>query len=144
MQLALQRSQAIVDNISDAVITISVQRLVEWFNRAAASIFGDMPTEVLGGHVSMMKTGFHRKRHDGYRLRLQRTAEPRIIGRPRDLEARRKDGSVFPMNLSVSEIACAGRITDIGLTAIKINLQGQELGSTVRLRCPIQIRDKAP
>lgn len=115
LQLALQRSQAIVDNIGDAVITISEQGLVELFNKAAASIFGYGPTEVLGCHLSMLMTGFHREGHDGHLLRSQTPTEPRTIGTPRDLEGRRKDGSVFPMNLSVSEIAHAGRITYIGL-----------------------------
>ncbi len=112
---AAEHTQAILDHIVDAVITISEHGLIESFNQAATAVFGYSADEAIGCNVSMLMPQPHRGQHDGYLAHYRKTSEARIIGSPRELEGQRKDGSVFPMNLSVSKATRAGRNTFIGL-----------------------------
>jgi len=112
---AAQHTQAILDNMVDGVITISVQGIMESFNRAASTLFGYMPEEVLGHNVSMLMPEPHKSQHNGYLLQHLQTGVNRTVGTPREMEGRRKDGSLFPISLSVSEISRAGQTTFIGL-----------------------------
>ena len=73
------------------------------FSRSAEQLFGYTADEVVGQNVSMLMPSPHAARHDGYIERYLRTGERRIIGIGRIVEGRRKDGSVFPMELAVGE-----------------------------------------
>jgi diguanylate cyclase (GGDEF)-like protein/PAS domain S-box-containing protein len=108
-------TQSILDNMVSGVVTVDAQGLIQSFNAAASGIFGYALDEVLGHHVAMLLPKAHRDRHSGYLQHFRSTDEARIIGQTHDLEGERKDGSVFPMNLSVSQISRAGRPTIIGI-----------------------------
>ena len=110
-----QRTQSILDNMLDAVVTINAQGLMESFNLAACTIFGYTVDEVLGRNVSLLMAEPHRSRHDGYLQRYQATGVARVVGVSREVEGMRKDGSVFPISLSVSKVEFAGKVTFIGL-----------------------------
>ncbi|MFO1193335.1 MAG: PAS domain S-box protein [Rhodoferax sp.] len=108
-------TQAILDNVVDAVITINRDGVIESFNRAATSIFGYRPVEVIGHNVALLMADHDRQHHDAYMRHHLDTGESRVIGKVREMQARRKDGQVFPISLAVSRIAHLGQMTYIGL-----------------------------
>lgn len=98
---ALLRS--ILDTAPDAIITIDPRGIIQSFSNAAERLFGYAPADVIGHNVKILMASPHREAHDGYLERYRRTGEKRIIGIGREVEARRKDGTIFPMELAVGE-----------------------------------------
>ena len=120
-------TQAILDNVGDAVVTIDEQGLIESFNMAACAMFGYRAEEALGQNVAMLMPQLHRSQHDGYLAHYQGTGEARVIGRSRELQGQRQDGSLFPMTLSVSRVQRSQRTTFIGLIVdITVRRQAEE------------------
>ncbi len=103
LQLSELRWQAILDTARDAIICIDRAGGVSLFNRAAEQIFGYTADEVVGQNVRMLMPPPYREEHDGYLSTYQATGVPKAIGRIREVQAQRKDGEVFPIELSVSE-----------------------------------------
>jgi two-component system sensor kinase FixL len=102
--------EAILDNIVDGLIVIDGRGIVQSYNKACERIFGYAPPEVVGKNVSMLMPERHSVNHDRYVDNYVKTGDAKIIGIGRELEGRRKDGSTFPMDLSVAEIRSeAGR-----------------------------------
>jgi PAS domain S-box-containing protein len=103
-----KRAQALVrsliDTTQDAVISIDRQGRITLFNPAAERIFGYTLTEVLGKKLQMLMPEPYVSEHNSYIARYEQTGEPRAIGRIRTVAARRKNGEVFPIELSVAEI----------------------------------------
>ena len=110
-------SQAILDNVINAVITINEAGFMESFNLAASAMFGYTANEAIGSNVSLLMPQPHKDQHDSYLAFYRRTGEARIIGKPRELEGQRKDGSVFPMTLSVTKVALNGRVSFVGVVS---------------------------
>lgn len=100
---------AIIENAIDGIITIDDRGIIESINPAACKLFGYTIEEVIGKNVSMLMPQPDSDRHDEYIARYQRTAEPHIIGKGRDVKGLRKDGSMFPFRLGVNEVKTAGR-----------------------------------
>ncbi|MFO1427784.1 MAG: PAS domain S-box protein [Steroidobacteraceae bacterium] len=96
--------QALLDATVDAVVVIDCRGHVEVFNRSAERLFGYRADEVVGRNVSMLMTDRDRGSHDAYMDRYRSTGVPHIIGIGREVDARRRDGSVFPVFLSVGQI----------------------------------------
>ncbi len=103
------RLKAVIDTATDGIITISTRGIMESVNTAAAELFGYDPSEMIGQNVRMLMPEPHHSDHDGYLHNYLETRKPRIIGIGREVEGKRKDGSVFPMRLSVSEVDLADR-----------------------------------
>ncbi len=85
----------------DAVIVIGGDGRMQRFNPSAEAMFGYRSAEVLGENVSLLMPEPFRSEHDGYLRSYRQSGVPRIIGIGREVEARRRDGSVFPVDLSV-------------------------------------------
>jgi two-component system, LuxR family, sensor kinase FixL len=96
--------ETILDNIVDGLITIDARGIVQSYNKACERIFGYAAAEVLGQNVNMLMPNPYAARHDNYLSNYMSTGEAKIIGSGREVEGRRKDGSVFPVDLSVAEI----------------------------------------
>ena len=103
LQLNELRWQAILDTARDAIICIDRKGEVTLFNRAAEAIFGYAADDVLGKNVRMLMPEPYTDEHDSYLANYHATHAPKAIGRIREVQARRKNGDVFPIELSVSE-----------------------------------------
>jgi two-component system sensor kinase FixL len=101
--------KAIIDNAIDGIITINDEGVIESINPAACNLFQRLPAEVIGKNVSMLMPPPDRDQHDEYIHRYQRTGNPHIIGKGREVMGLKKDGSVFPFRLGVSEVQFSGR-----------------------------------
>jgi PAS domain S-box-containing protein len=112
-EMALQESEvrmrAIFENAVDAIITIDERGIIDRLNPAAVRLFGYEPEEAIGKNVSMLMPSPHREQHDGYLSHYLQTGEKRIIGKGREVEGQRKDGSTFPMDLAVAEMHIGDR-----------------------------------
>ncbi len=98
------RLRSILDTAPDAIITIDERGIVQSFSTAAEKLFGYAAGEVIGHNVNKLMAAPHRENHDAYIARYLRTGEKRIIGIGRQVEAQRKDGTVFPIQLAVGEV----------------------------------------
>jgi len=96
--------QSILDTVPDAMIVIDERGIMQSFSSAAERQFGWTAAEVIGRNVDILMPEPYRNAHDGYLLRYRQTAERRIIGIGRVVVGERKDGSTFPMELSVGEM----------------------------------------
>jgi PAS domain S-box-containing protein len=96
--------QAIWNSAFDAIITIDGRGIIESANRAAELMFGYSAAEFIGRNVAVLMPTPYRENHDAYLQRFHETGEPRILNSPRELLAKRKDGSTFPIDLSVTQV----------------------------------------
>jgi len=101
--------RSILDTVPDAMIVIDEQGLMQSFSSAAERQFGWTAAEVIGKNVSMLMPDPYRTQHDDYLDRYMTTGERRIIGIGRVVVGERKDGSTFPMELSVGEMISGQR-----------------------------------
>jgi two-component system sensor kinase FixL len=102
--------QSLMQTTQDAVISIDRQGRIVLFNAAAEEIFDYSPAEVHGQPVQMLMPEPYASEHDSYIERYERTHEARAIGRIRMVAAKRKNGEVFPIELSVTEVRMAGEV----------------------------------
>jgi PAS domain S-box-containing protein len=98
------RMRAIVDNAAEGIVIINQRGVIESFNRAAGRIFGYNPDDIIGGNVAILAPASIRDQHDGFLARYLQTGEGNIVGEGREVEGRRRDGSIFPMHIAVSEV----------------------------------------
>ncbi len=102
---AARHTLTILDNMLDGVLTISRTGLIETFNKAACGIFGYGANEVLGRNVGMLTPEAYIGERDPHYL----------VGKPREMLGKRKDGTVFPISLAISKVARAGRPTFVAV-----------------------------
>jgi two-component system sensor kinase FixL len=101
--------QSILDAVPSAMVVIGEEGVVQSFSPSAERLFGWAAAEVVGRNVAMLMPNPYRDAHDGYLARYRRTGERRIIGVGRVVVGERKDGSTFPMELSVGEMRSGER-----------------------------------
>ena len=95
--------QAIVDTAVDAIIAIDELGFIRSINRAGETLFGWRSEELIGKNVRMLMPDPFASEHDGYLKNYKRTGKPKIIGIGREVIGLRRDGQIFPMELSVGE-----------------------------------------
>jgi two-component system, LuxR family, sensor kinase FixL len=96
--------KSILDTVPDAMIVIDERGLIQSFSAAAERLFGYSAGEIAEKNVKLLMPAPYREEHDRYLGRYLRTGERRIIGVGRVVVGQRKDGSTFPMELSVGEM----------------------------------------
>jgi two-component system sensor kinase FixL len=108
LELNERRWQAVLDTAPDAIISIDEDGRITLFNQTAQAIFGYTAEEVIGSNVSILMPPPYRDEHDQYLANYRQTGVPQAIGRIREVEARRKNGEVFPIELAISEARVTG------------------------------------
>lgn len=103
------RLESILNNIVDGLITIDERGIVQSYNKACEKIFGYTAAEVQGRNVKMLMPQPYSANHDQYLANYQETGKAKIIGIGREVEGRRKDGTSFPLDLSVAEVKVGSR-----------------------------------
>lgn len=101
---------ALIDATQDAVITIDQQARIVVFNPAAERIFGYSESEVQGKKVNMLMAEPYASEHDHYIKHYETTGEKRAIGRVRTVAGKRKNGDIFPIELSVAPVAFGEKV----------------------------------
>src|SRR3546814_9090957 len=100
--------RSIVDTVPDAMVVIDEDGTVRDFTPAATCMFGWQAHEAIGSNDRMLMPEPYRTAHDDYLERYYRTGERRIIGKGRVVVGERRDGSTFPIELSVGEMRAGG------------------------------------
>jgi PAS domain S-box-containing protein len=108
-QAQAAKLQALLESAVTAIITIDDRGLIESINPATERLFGYAANELVGENVKMLMPAPYKAEHDGYIANYLSTGEKKIIGIGREVRGRRKDGTTFPLHLSVSEFSAEGR-----------------------------------
>jgi PAS domain S-box-containing protein len=116
----LQESEArlagIMQNAADGIITIDAEGIIESFNTVAEKTFGYAAEEAMGQNVRILMPEPDSSRHDGYIQSYLRTGQGKILGvGPREVTGRRKNGSTFPMDLSIGKMMIGEKQLFIGI-----------------------------
>lgn len=115
LQVSEAKAQAIIDTTVEAIITINPRGIIQSFNQAAEKMFGFSAGEAIGQNVSILMPSPYREEHNGYIRSYLETGKRRIIGIGREVVGRRKNGSTFPMHLSVSEVKLNDNLVFAGI-----------------------------
>ncbi|MDR3500158.1 MAG: PAS domain S-box protein [Parvibaculum sp.] len=109
------RLEALLATAVDGIVIIDPKGTVRLYSPACERLFGYAPDEVIGQNVKMLMPSPYHEEHDGYLDHYRTTGEKRIIGIGREVVGRRKDGSTFPMYLSVGEGRIGGEAMFVGI-----------------------------
>ncbi|MCH8311493.1 MAG: PAS domain S-box protein, partial [Nitrospinae bacterium] len=102
-------TDAVIDNAVDAIISIDEKGIIDQFNISAEKMFGYRQTEVRGKNVKILMPEPYQSEHDGYLAQYMATRKVNILGIYREFIGLRKNGTTFPMDISISEINIEGR-----------------------------------
>ena len=140
--------RAILETAVEGIVTIDERGIIESLNPAGERVFGYRAAEVIGRNVNSLMPAPYREQHDTYLSNYLRTGQAKIIGIGREVVGLRKDGSVFPMDLSVSEVRLSNRRLFTGFVrdlthrkqleseVLEISDREQREARTSRLRYP--------
>jgi two-component system sensor kinase FixL len=122
--------RALIATAVDGIIVIDAMGQVQVYNNACENLFGYSAREVIGQNVKMLMPSPYREEHDGYLNHYRSTGEKRIIGIGRAVVGLRKDGSAFPMYLSVGEGVLDGQTIYVGI--IRDLTESEQLDAALR------------
>jgi len=103
LQSSVSRQRAILQSMVDGMVTIDSKGKIYHVNHAITRLFGYEPKELIGSNVRILMPEPDRSGHDGYLRNYLETGESKILGKGREVLARRKDGSLFPVLLTLGE-----------------------------------------
>jgi two-component system sensor kinase FixL len=103
-----ERLRSVIESAVDGIVVIDSEGRIEAFNRGAERLFEYAASEVIGRNVNMLMPSPYHEEHDGYIARYLQTGAPHVIGIGREVTGRRRNGTTFPLHLSVGEMAIGG------------------------------------
>jgi len=109
------RLRALLDTAVDGIVIMDANGSIITFNPACVRLFGFQSEEVIGRNVKMLMPPNYANEHDRYLNNYKETGEARIIGIGREVFAQRKDGTTFPVRLSVGEAFQEGESIFVGI-----------------------------
>jgi PAS domain S-box-containing protein len=136
-----ERLRSIIDSAVDGIIVIDQRGHIESFNPAAERLFGYPRSEVVGRNVNILMPSPYHEEHDGYLSRYLTTGEAKIIGIGREVAGRRRDGTGFPLHLSVGQMTIGGERKFTGILhdlSDRVALEHRLRASEARWRSIIQ------
>ncbi|MFT6429240.1 MAG: PAS domain S-box-containing protein [Halopseudomonas sp.] len=131
-RLAQTVLKSLIDNVADGIVTIDHRGLIEIFNPAAEDLFGYNGAEVIGHNVKMLMPEPYRSQQDSYLQNFFTLGTHKTIGIGREFIGQRRDGSTFPMDLTVSEMLINGKRRFTGI--VRDITYRKELQLTQRLQ----------
>lgn len=141
-EASLDHLAAVFQSAIDAIISIDGLGVITSVNPAAAKLFGYTNTELIGANVSMLMPAPDSERHDDYLRQYRHTGRRKIIGIGREVFGRRRDGSTFPMHLSVSEYHIGGKAHFAGIVRdLTLERRAQEEGERQQVLFDAIIKD---
>jgi len=100
--------EAILNSAVAAIITIDASGVIQTVNPATERLFGYEAEELLGQNIRVLMPSPYREQHDAYLANYIKRGRKKIIGIGREVKGQRKDGTVFPVDLAVSEFVADG------------------------------------
>lgn len=110
-----EKIKAIIDTATDGIITIDTKGVIESVNPAIEHLFGYDASELFGKNINFLMPEPYKSNHHKYMTSFQESGIAKIIGRGREVAGQKKDGKVFPFNLSVSEVKLRNRTIYTGI-----------------------------
>ncbi|ATX83088.1 PAS domain S-box-containing protein/diguanylate cyclase (GGDEF) domain-containing protein [Mariprofundus ferrinatatus] len=104
LEKSMLLTEAIVSSALEGIIVIDSKGIVKVFNPAAERLFGFSQAEVIGSNINMLMAEPDRSAHDSYIERYLSTRSAHVVGIEREVDAMHKNGRIFPISLSVSEM----------------------------------------
>ncbi len=109
------RYRAILESAVDGIVTCDEAGIIDSANPSAEKMFGYTADELIGCNVNILMPPPYRQEHDGHIARYRETGEKKIIGIEREAVGQRRDGSVFPLDLAISEVFLGDSRSFVGL-----------------------------
>jgi PAS domain S-box-containing protein len=106
---------SIVESVADGIIVINQEGIIESFNPAASTLFGYAAEEAIGQSIGLLMPPIHRERHPQYLANYLATGVRKVIDIGREVEGQRRDGSLFPAELTVSRMELGEQIKFTGV-----------------------------
>ena len=107
--------ETVLSTVVDGLITIDRNGIIQSFNKACVSLFGYTAQEAIGQNIKILMPEPYHSQHDRYIAAYLATGLQKIIGIGREVISRRKDGSTFPMHLTIGESPDAGNHAFVGI-----------------------------
>lgn len=133
--------QSVIDSAVDGIVVIDSRGRIEAFNAAAERLFGYPASEALGRNVNILMPSPYHEEHDAYVQRYLTTGNARIIGIGREVTGRRRDGTTFPLHLSVGEMFGGGERKFTGILhdlSARVELEERLRSSEARWRSIVE------
>ena len=132
------RLRSVLESAVDGIVVIDAHGRIESFNPAAERLFGYRAAEVIAQNVNLLMPSPYHEEHDRYMANYLSTGVAKIIGIGREVIGRRKDGTTFPLHLSVGEMVVGGERKFTGLlhdlsARVKMEARLREQAALVRL-----------
>ena len=134
-----KRAELILNSIGDGVITMDARGIMLSCNPAAGKIFGYEPGDLVGQNVKILMPPRDHAQHDFYLERYLATGQEHRLGTDREITALRRDGSVFPMEISISKFYLEGQVAFLG-SMRDITGRKQARDEVVRLNASLEER----
>jgi PAS domain S-box-containing protein len=108
LELNEARTRALLASLLDPTVVIDAFGTIQAASESVERVFGYAPAEIVGKNVRVLMTEPHRGAHDGYLETYRRTGVTNILGRTREFEVVRRDGSRIVCDLSVARADVPG------------------------------------
>ena len=129
------RFNALLMAAVDAIIIIDSHGKIDSFNRAAEIMFGYSAADLIGKNIRVLMPEPYAHQHDSYMQNYHKSGKAKIIGIGREVQGKKADGTVFPIELSVGEINPASERMYVGIIRdITTRVQAQQEAHEFRER----------